>query len=151
MFFPVLGRILTVILGKCLVKQGWVAVSAVLCNFLDRALREHQKTGSFLQSSDRQIGMGGNADFRFQPSIDVGGGIMELFCQRLRGDGFRCMFGQKMHDRGRQERVGALLFIQGVGKAQKFALDIKRDETDCRAFSETEVTAVQKRFRRSAA
>lgn len=112
---------MTVILGKCLVKQGWVAVSAVLCNFLDRALREHQKTGSFLQSSDRQIGMGGNADFRFQPSIDVGGGIMELFCQRLRGDGFRCMFGQKMHDRGRSERVGALLFIQGVGKAQKFA------------------------------
>ena len=126
MFFPVLGRILTVILGKCLVKQGWVAVSAVLCNFLDRALREHQKTGSFLQSSDRQIGMGGNADFRFQPSIDVGGGIMELFCQRLGGDGLRCMLGQKMHDRGRQERVGALLFIQGVGKAQKFALDIKR-------------------------
>ena len=123
MFFPILGRILTVILGKCLVKQGWVAVSAVLCNFLDRALREHQKTGSFLQSSDRQIGMGGNADFRFQPSIDVGGGIMELFYQRLGSDGFRCMLGQKMHDRG---RVGALLFIQGVGKAQKFALDIKR-------------------------
>ena len=98
MFFPILGRILTVILGKCLVKQGWVAVSAVLCNFLDRALREHQKTGSFLQSSDRQIGMGGNADFRFQPSIDVGGGIMELLRQRLRGDRFRCMFGQKMHD-----------------------------------------------------
>ena len=72
MFFPVLGRILTVILGKRLVKQGWVAVSAVLCNFLDRALSEHQKTGSFLQSSDRQIGMGGNADFRFQPSVDVG-------------------------------------------------------------------------------
>ena len=51
---------------------------------------------------------------------------MELFCQRLGGDGFRCMLGQKMHDRGRQERVGTLLFIQGVGKAQKFALDFKR-------------------------
>ena len=98
MFFPILGRILTVILGKSLVKQGWVAVSAVLCNFLDRALREHQQAGGFLQPGDCQIGMCRDSDLRFQPSVDVGRRIMELLRQRLRGDRFRCMFGQKMHD-----------------------------------------------------